>query len=696
MKRNRSSAYWILLGLAVLPFLSAPACADEGMWTFNNVPKAQLKKNHGFAPTESWLDHLRWSSVRFNNGGSGSFVSPSGLVMTNHHVAADCLQKLGTADKDYYKTGFYAASPEQEVRCADLELNVLAGIEEVTTRVNSVVKDGMNDGQKYEAQRGLMSIIEKECAQASGLRCDVVTLYQGGVYNLYKYRKYTDVRLVFSPEMEIAFFGGDPDNFTFPRYDLDVTFFRVYEEGKPLAVEHFLRWSTRGAKEGDLVFIAGHPGSTNRMHTLAQLEYQRSHVNPFSLDLLKRRQALLQRFSQQGEEEARIAKEELFGLENSLKARVGFQQGLSDPVVMKKKMASEKALREAVAANPEWQSQYGKTWDAIAEAQKKSAAHFLPRNLFDRGVAFDSQLFSIARHIVRLVSENQKPNDLRLREYSEANLPSLELELYSPAPVYGSFEQFKLTDSLQFMVEKLGMENELVRKVLAGKSPAERAKQLVSGSRLQEVPYRKELVQGGLQAVADCQDPVVALARAIDPESRELRKNFEDLVQGVERANHALLATVTFKMQGTSVYPDATFTLRLSFGPVKGYAENGKTVAPFTDFAGLYRHSASHGNVSPYHLPESWVKAKPKLNLSTPFNFVSTGDIIGGNSGSPVVNTAGEVVGLIFDGNIQSLVWNFLYDDRQGRAVSVDSRGLLEALERVYSARRVVEELKAK
>jgi len=696
MKKHDAWRLKMVFCLATLIGMSSILWADEGMWPFNNVPQNLLKKKYGFEPPENWLTHLSLSSVRFNNGGSGSFVSASGLVMTNHHVAADCLQKLGTAGKDYYKTGFYAATLDQEARCADLELNVLAGIEEVTARVNRVVKPEMSDGQKFEAQRGLMSTIEKECSQSSGLRCDVVTLYQGGMFNLYKYRKYTDVRLVFSPEMDIAFFGGDPDNFTFPRYDLDVTFFRVYESGKPLAVEHFLRWSPRGAKEGDLVFVSGHPGDTNRMNTLAQLEYLRDKSYPFTLDLFKRRQALLQGFSRQGEENARIAKEELFGIENSLKARTGFYQGLLDPEIMKKKMESEKALREAVAANAEWRKQYGKAWNAIAEAQKKAAAFFLPRNLFDREVAFDSQLFALARNIVRLVAEKQKPNDTRLREYSEANLPSLELELYSPAPIYENFEQLKLADSLQFMEEKLGMENEMVRKVLSGMSPAERAKQLVTGCRLQDAAYRKQLVEGGPQAIAECQDPMISLARAIDPEARELRKNYEDMVQGVERANHALLASALFKMKGTSIYPDATFTLRLSFGPVKGYAENEKTVTPFTDFAGLYRHSASHGNVAPYQLPESWTKAKSNLNLATPFNFVSTADLIGGNSGSPVVNIMGEVVGLIFDGNIQSLVWNFLYDDRQGRAVSVDSRGLLEALEKIYSANRVVKELKAK
>jgi hypothetical protein len=674
--------------------LSAWVHADEGMWTFDNIPKSTLKKKYGFDASARWLEHLQKSSVRFNNGGSGSFVSASGLVMTNHHVAADCLQKLGSQGIDYYKNGFYATSPDLEARCVDLELNVLMGIADVTSRVNQVVSPGMDAGKVFAAQQGVMSTIEKECSQNSGLRCDVVTLYQGGVYSLYKYKKYTDVRLVFAPEMDIAFFGGDPDNFTYPRFDLDVTFFRVYENNQPVHLEHYLHWSRKGAKPGELALVSGHPGTTNRLNTLAQLEYLRDKAYPFTLNLLKRRQSLLQEFSRQSEENARIAKEELFGIENSLKAYTGFSQGLMDPAVMKKKAESERGLLEKVSAKPEWQKAYGSAWEAIAQAQVELTQFYKERSLFDHESALNSELFSIARTLVRLAAEKSKPNEKRLREFGEANLPSLELELYSPAPLYDSFEKLKLTDSLQFMVEQIGGEHPVAKKILGGKTPGERAEELVSNTKLKDAAFRKQLAEGGSQAVNQSTDSMIVLAREIDAEARTLRARYEDKVQGVERVNHALLAKALFQISGTSIYPDATFTLRLSFGPVQGYEEDGKTIPPFTQFDGLYRRSADHGNTFPYRLPESWNQAKMKLTLSTPFNFVLTADIIGGNSGSPVVNGKGEVVGLIFDGNLQSLVWNFLYDDRQGRAVAVHSAGLIEALDKVYGADRVVQELR--
>ncbi len=683
---------WICLSLVFT--LSVPSYADEGMWTFDHLPKSALKKQYGFDVTPSWLEHLQKSSVRFNNGGSGSFVSSTGLVMTNHHVAADCLQKLGAQGKDYYKNGFHAAAPANEAPCVDLELNVLMGIEDVTSRVNHSVMPGMDAGKAFAAQQGAMSAIEKECSQSSGLRCDVVTLYQGGIYSLYKYKKFTDVRLVFSPEMGIAFFGGDPDNFTYPRFDLDVTFFRVYENNRPVRVQHYLRWSRGGAKAGELTLVLGHPGATNRLNTLAQLEYLRDKSYPFTLGLLKRRRQLLQEFSRQGEENARIAKEELFGIENSLKAYTGFYQGLMNPEVMKMKEQNEKVLHAAVSANPEWQKAYAGAWDAIAQAQAELSQFYKERSLFDRGSALNSELFNLARMLVRLAAEKSKPNEKRLREFGDSNLPSLELELYSPAPIYDSFEKLKLADSLQFMLEQVGPDYPLVKKILAGKTPRERAEELVLKTHLKDVAFRKQLAEGGQPAIDQSSDSMIVLAREIDAAARDLRARYEDKVQGVERANHALLAKALFKIHGTSIYPDATFTLRLSFGPVKGYEENGKTIPPFTQFDGLYQHSANHGNVFPYQLPESWTKAKSKLNLATPLNFVSTADIIGGNSGSPVVNTKGEVIGLIFDGNIQSLVWNFLYDDRQGRAIAVHSGGLIHALDKVYGASRVVRELR--
>ena len=668
--------------------------ADEGMWPFNSVPKAQLKQRYGFDPSDSWLEHLRLSSVRFNNGGSGSFVSANGLVMTNHHVASDCIQKLSSAGKDFMREGFYAPKPESEAKCPDLELNVLTAIEDVTTQINKTVKPEMNPAEAFQLQRGAMSALEKECADKTGLRCDVVTLYRGGIFNLYKYKKYTDVRLVFAPEYDTAFFGGDPDNFTYPRYNLDVAFLRIYENDKPVKLSHYLKWSAHGARDGELVFVSGHPGGTDRMNTLARLEFMRDQSYPYILSHSNRLQALLAQFSQQSEENARIAKEELFSIENTIKALTGELEGLRDPALMGSKARAERELRESIASNAAMQAKYGGAWDAIAQAQKEFSQFYRERALFEGGFAFESRLFEIARTLVRLAAEKQKPNNERLREYSEANLPSVELDLFSSAPIYDAFEITKLTDSLKFMVEQLGENDPMVQKVLNGKSPQQLAQDTVSQTQLKDVSQRKKVAEGGQKAIESSSDPMIQLALRIDGEARKLRKRYEDRVQGVERVNYALISKALFELKGTSVYPDATFTLRLSFGPVKGYEEEGKKLAPFTNLNGFYERSALHENKPPYLLPQRWVDKKARLNLATPFDFVSTPDIIGGNSGSPVVNQKGDVVGLIFDGNIQSLVWNFQYDDQKGRAIAVHSEGILEALDKVYEAKELVRELR--
>ena len=685
-------AFWSLVFCPV--FEGSLLKADEGMWPFDRVPKAQLKERYGFEPSDSWLEHVRLSSVRFNNGGSGSFVSAGGLVMTNHHVASDCIQKLSSAAKDYMHDGFYASKPDVEGRCPDLELNVLTAIEDVTTQINKAVRPEMDPAEAFKLQRGAMSALEKECADKTGLRCDVVTLYRGGVFNLYKYKKYTDVRLVFAPEYDTAFFGGDPDNFTYPRYNLDVAFLRVYEADKPVTLPHHLKWSTAGAREGEPVFVSGHPGGTDRMNTLARLEYLRDKSYPYILDRSTRLRGLLAQFSQQSEENARIAKEELFSIENTIKALAGYMAGLQDPALMARKAAAEKELRQAIAANAKMQASYGGAWEAIAQAQAELSQFYLERGLFEVGDAFESRLFDIARTLVRLVAEKQRPNNERLREYNEANLPSIELDLFSSAPIYDAFEKAKLADSLTFMVEQLGENHPLVQKVLNGNKPRQLAEDAVAQSQLKDVSVRKKLAEGGQQAIQGSTDPMIQLALRIDEDARRLRKRYEDRVQGVERANYALISKALFELKGTSIYPDATFTLRLSYGAVKGYEEAGKRLAPFTDFNGFYERSSLHGNRPPYSLPERWVERKGKLDLKSPFNFVSTPDIIGGNSGSPVINRQGEVVGLIFDGNIHSLVWNFQYDDQKGRAIAVHSEGILEALDKVYQAEELVRELR--
>ncbi len=694
MKRSFS----LVSGIVLL--LAGVALADEGMWLFNAFPMARVKAKYGFEPTPAWLDHVRLSSVRFNNGGSGSFVSPNGLTFTNHHVGAGCLHDLSTADKDYLKTGFYAKTQAEEARCPDLELNVLMGIEDVTSRVNEVVKTGMNAAEAGQAQRAAMAAIEKECVAASGLRCDVVTFYSGGMYHLYRYKKYTDVRLVFAPEFEAAFFGGDPDNFEYPRYDLDITFFRIYENGKPVHLEHYFRWSRAGVKEGDLVFVSGHPGSTGRLLTMAQMQYLRDVEYPWRLASYKKRIAALEAFSQKSEENARQAQEEIFGLQNSQKAIGGYQSGLLDKDLMADKAAEEKKLRDSVASDPK-KNEFGDPWGQLEKAMQVQREIFLPLIYVERRGGLRGTLARIARDLVRVTAEKKKPNGERLREYRDSALPSLEQELFSTAPIYKGLETAILAQGFAEMRDRLGADNALVKQVLAGKTAEERAQELVAGTRLDDVAYRKKLFEGGAEAVEASQDPLLALLRMTDPEARAVRKRYDDEVQAVERREGATLARIRFAREGVSMPPDATFTLRLSYGAVRGFVEDGRgSVAPkgaqvpyFTTLGGAFEHANKHSNKPPYRLPDSWKKAKGKVNLSTPLNNVSTPETIGGNSGSPVVSKEGEVVGIIFDGNIQSLPWRFMYEDRIGRSVSVDYRGILEAVRNIYGATGLAEEL---
>jgi hypothetical protein len=672
--------------------LGTLAFADEGMWLFNAFPKEKVKAKYGFEPTQHWLDHVRLSSVRFNNGGSGSFVSADGLTFTNHHVGAVCVQQLSTNGHDYIKEGFYAKTRAEEAKCPNLELNQLVGIEDVTTKVNGAVRPDVSKADAGHAQRAAMSQIEKDCTTSTGLRCDVITFYSGEVYNLYKYKKYTDVRLVFAPEFDAAFFGGDPDNFTYPRYDLDVTFFRVYENDKPAHIDHYLRWSTDGVKDNELVFVSGNPGSTGRLRTMAQLDFLREVDYPSRLETYKRRISLLQSFSAQSEENARIAKEELFTYQNSFKAIKGYLGGLGDKAVMVGKRADETKLEAAFKADPKNKGA-SNPWIEIGGTVKLQHEIYLPLTYLERTRGFNSDLAYFARWIVRATEEKTKPSDQRLREYRDSAPPSLEQERSSTAPIYKSLETLTLTDSLAQMREALGPNNPAVQKALNGKTPEDAAQYVISNTRLDDLALRKQLYEGGATAVQASTDPLIMLMRAIDPDARAVRKQYDDQVDAVERRDGAAIAKARFARSGFDQPPDATFTLRLSYGSVEGYEENGNTIPYFTTMGGGFEHAAEHANKPPYQLPGSWMKAKPKLKLSTPLNYVSTVDIIGGNSGSPTINAKAEVVGIVFDGNIQSLAWNFVYDDKQARGVHVDSRGIQEALRTIYGANALVDEL---
>ena len=686
-----------LPGTALIVFMvtfSPSLLADEGMWLFNHPPRKQLKEKYGFDVTETWLDHVQKSSVRFNSGGSGSFVSEDGLVISNHHVGADALQKFGDKNKNYLRDGFYARSQAQEKRCLDLELNVLVSIEDVTTRVNAAVKPEMAVEQAFLARRAVMAEIEKESFDKTGLRSDVVTLYQGGQYHLYRFKKYTDVRLVFAPEQQIAFYGGDPDNFEYPRFDLDICLFRVYEDDQPAKLQHYLKWSEAGVSENELVFVSGHPGHTSRLFTVAELEYVRDQRLPYALERLHALEVLLSSYSARSDENARRAKEDLFGVQNSRKAYVGELAGVLDPKLMEQKQAAEKRLRDAVAARPELKDAVG-AWDRIAEAQKIIAENARRYNLLEVGHGFYSDLFVIARTLLRAADEKPKPNSERLREFGEAGLASLEFQLFSEKPIYDDLEQLTLADSLTFLAGKLGYTDPLVQKVLAGKPPQERASDLVRGTKLRDVAFRKKLYSEGQSAVDAARDPMIELARLIDADARAVRKSIETQSEAKQQA-HAQISKARFAIEGTSTYPDATFTLRLAYGAVKGYEENGAQIPFQTTLEGLYQRGEEHQNQPPFDIPPRWLKRKGRLNLNAPFNFVSTADIIGGNSGSPVINRDAEFVGIIFDGNIQSLVLDFAYTDKQARAVSVCSQSIIEALRKVYDAGALADELTGK
>ncbi len=679
--------------LAVI-FAAAAARADEGMWLFSNPPTKELHDRYAFDPPQTWYTHLQRAAVRFNTGGSGEFVSSSGLVLTNHHVGIDALHKLSSKKKDYVAEGFFARSRGEELKCPDLELNVLMSIEDVTARIGAAVRPGSSLAAAERARRAAMNTIEQESLARTGLRSDVITLYHGGMYQLYRFKKYTDVRLVFAPEEDIAALGGDPDNFEYPRYDLDVCFFRAYEHDKPARPPHHLKWSKNGTSEGELVFVAGHPGRTDRLNTLASLEYQRDVAVPNTLDYLRTKEAFLLEYGKRGREAFRQSKEDLFGIQNSRKARVGGLGGLRDRAFMARKAEGENELRARIATDPQKKATYGAAWERIAEAQKTAAQLVKPFNFLERGIAFDSDLFRIARTLVRLAEEKPKSNSDRLREYRDSGLQSLELHLFSEAPIYPEYEEAKLAHALAYWKTNMP-DHPLIERVLRDRSAEEAARDFVRDSKLADIAVRKNLAEGGKAAIENCDDPMIKLALAVDADARAVRKEREDKVEGVEASNYALIARAQFEDKGDSTYPDATFTLRLAFGVVKGYLEDGKFIAPYTTIGGAFQHAEAHGNKEPYALPASWHEAKKSaaLNLETPLNFVSTADIIGGNSGSPVVNRDNEIVGLIFDGNIQSLVLDYGYDDKLARAVSVDSRGIVEALRSIYHAERLVKEL---
>jgi hypothetical protein len=667
--------------------LGRGAAADEGMWTFDNFPKARLRAEHGFAVSDEWLRHTMRAAVRLR-GCSASFVSPDGLVATNHHCVASCVQQLSTKDRDFMSTGFVAAAAADEVRCPELDTLQLTDIRDVTARVKEATK-GLAGAQYQEARKAVQATLEKECQSGETVECQVVSLYHGGIYNLYRYRRYADVRLVFAPEKAMAFFGGDPDNFNFPRYDLDISFARVYEGGKPARTEDYLHWSARGARDGDLTFVAGNPGGTNRQLTVAELEFQRDVALPQAVMGLAELRGQLTVFSRQGREARRTAETTLFGVENALKALRGRWQALRDTKVFGGKVAAEQTLRKRLAKAPAKNKELLAAFDEIARAQARQ------RDLW-KSLALErsnaGRLFGLARTLVRAGVERPVPNEKRLEEFRDAAMPLLQQRLFSPAPIYDDVETLILTFTLTKLREELGPDHPAVRKLLGKDSPEELAARLIKGTTLRDVAVRRKLWEGGASAVdaAAASDPLIAAVKLIDPDARAIRKQWETEVDAVVRKNTELVARARFEVEGTSTYPDATSTLRLSYGTVKGWTEGGATIKPVTTFAGLYERATGR---DPFALTPRWIAAKPALDLDTPFNVSSTNDIIGGNSGSPLINKEGELVGVIFDGNIHSLGGDFFFDPALNRAVSVESTAIREALGKVYGAKRLLEEL---
>ena len=662
--------------------------ADEGMWTFDNPPVKQLQQKYNFTPTAEWLDNLRLASVRFNDGGSGSFVSPTGLVLTNHHVASGQLQKMSTASKDYLKTGYYAAKQSDELKAPDLEINVLVSFEDVTARIHAAEKPGLSEQDLVKARKQETANIEKESLDRTGLRSDIVSLYHGGQYWVYRYKKYTDIRLVFAPERMAAFFGGDPDNFTYPRYDLDFALFRIYEDGQPVKSTHYLRFNTKGAADGELVFVPGHPGNTQRALTVSHLQTLRDVSLPQALASIGNRLEILRRYSTRGPEQARQAMGMIFGLENGFKAITGEYAGLKDPQIFAKKEADERQFRDLVKADPALASKYGAVWGTIADAEAKA------RTRAKEGYrTLGAPLAGTALQIVQYVSEVEKPEGERLPGYRQAQVSSLMRRLLSPAPVYLPMQEALLAGALEQARQNLPPDDPWLKAVLGGATPEQAAKAALDGTRVADPAFRKTLLDGGEAAVQASTDPLIVLVRRVDPFVRESVRWLENEIQSKVLPAIEKLSDAHFALYGKTAYPDATFTLRLSYGTVAGYKMNGTIAPPKTTFYGLFDRATSFDFKDPFEVPARLMEKRFDMDLSTPLNFVCTADIVGGNSGSPVINRNAELVGLIFDGNIESLAGAYVYDENTNRAVSVHSAAIIMALRKVYGAAALADEI---
>ncbi len=683
----------------MLLVMSAAALADEGMWTFDNFPKQLVREKLGVDVTDQWLDKVRLATTRLESGCTGSFISPDGLMLTNHHCASECLAQLSTAANDLLENGFLAGSRVQEVRCPTEQVSVLMATEEITPKVAAAIKD-LEDKAANEARKKELTRLEQACEEASKsdrhtgpLSCESVSLYNGGQYFLYKYRRYKDVRLVFAPESDVAAFGGDPDNFQFPRYCLDMSIMRVYADGKPVSSPSHLKINFAGPQEGEPVFVSGHPGSTDRLLTVEELISQR---NAFLPVWLLRYAELRGRYIQSGKNDAeslRIVQDPLLSIENSIKVRRKQLDALLDEALMASKRRDEQALRAKVAADPTLQSAAGSAWDDMAKAQINYRNQLLPHTFVENAAGFNSELYRFARSLVRATAERAKPNEERLREYTNSALPLLEQQIKAATPVYPSLEKVTLSYSLERMREWLGPDDALVKEVLGTESPDSLATKLIEGSQLADPKVREALWNGGVAAVEASNDPMIRLARKVDPEARKIRKQYEDEVEAATDLASERIAAARFKVLGTSIYPDATFTLRVNFGRIQGWVEKGVPVPPFTVLKTAFARATGQ---DPFRMPERWVQAQASLDLDTRFNLSSNNDIVGGNSGSPLINAQGELVGLMFDGNIHSISGSYWFDAEMNRSIAVHPAIMKEGLTKVYRAEALVREITGK
>jgi len=700
MRTRRFLVPLLAILLAAVVFGGAPR-AEEGFWPYNSIPKAAIKAKYGFTVTDAWLNHLQSASVKFQ-GGTGSIVSANGLVLTNHHIALGSLQRLSTPDKDLVKNGFYAPTNADELKVPGMTLRVLQSIEDVTAKMTAAITPGMTPQEATSARTKATQAIVGE--QQPGVSKQVVSLYAGAVYNLYTYKIYSDVRLVFGVEYQTGFYGGDPDNFTYPRYNLDVGMFRLYENDKPAQTPNYLKWSANGTVENELVFTTGEPGATQRLNTVAHLKYRRDMGIPYAIANNEMREAVVKKWAALSAENARATTSELFGIQNSLKSQRGQLKGLQDPAVMAAKEAAEKRLRAELAKNAAKQTELGGAWDTI-EKSIEVARQIDAERIFVAGAAgLNSTLFTQARQLVRNAYTPPSAEGRGGRGGRGGGAPAAQ-----GAPGGGgggrggaqpalnvAREKINLTESLSFMQKYLGPTHAIVKRILGDKTPEARANELLDGTRITDAEIRNLLQAGGKATIDASTDPMIILARSLEADAQAVTKKFDEEVVAAQGAAYPKIGQAVFVVDGPKAYPDATSSLRLSYGAVKSYMEDGKKIPPYTNFAGIYERSAQHNGQPPFDLTPSWAASKATQDLKTPFNFVSTNDIVGGNSGSAVVNKKGELVGLIFDGNIQSLPGYFIYQEAINRAVSVDSRAIIEALKKVYKADALVTEITGK